>query len=249
MADYTFRINGENRSVEDVPEWLPMLWVLRDKLGITGPKYGCGIGACRACTCHIADGNGGFEEFQPCVTPASEVGDRSIRTIEGLADGNGLHPVQEAWLELDVPQCGFCQPGQIMTATALLANNGGQVTDDDIDQIENVCRCGTYARIRQAIKRAAAQMANNGDDDDFGRSDNSPGNSANTPAADRPTPGNNAGGNGNGNGRGNRPDTPDNPLGDLLGGNDDTDDTPTDTPDDTSNSSGGGLLGGLLGRR
>lgn len=155
MADYTFTINGERRDVADIPQWLPMLWVLRDKLGITGPKYGCGVGACRACTCHLVERDGSFQEFQPCVTAAEDIGDREVRTIEGLADGDQLHPVQQAWLDMDVPQCGFCQPGQIMTASALLATNGGEVSDEDIDAIENVCRCGTYARIRNAIKLAA----------------------------------------------------------------------------------------------
>lgn len=150
--NFTFTINGEQRTVDGIPGQLPMLWVLRDKLGINGPKYGCGVGVCKACTSHL-DG----EEFQPCVTPASECEGREVTTIEGLADGDTLHPVQQAWLEMDVPQCGFCQPGQIMTAAALIARNGGDVSDADIDAIDNTCRCGTYARIRQAIKRAAGQ--------------------------------------------------------------------------------------------
>ena len=117
MPTYTFFVNGARVTV-DSPGELALLWVLRDKLGLTGPKYGCGIGACRACTCHL-DG----AELQPCVTPLSSVIGRHITTIEGLANGDTLHPVQEAWLSLDVPQCGFCQPGQIMTAVALLAES------------------------------------------------------------------------------------------------------------------------------
>jgi isoquinoline 1-oxidoreductase alpha subunit len=131
---------------------MPLLWVLRDKLGVKGPKYGCGIGVCRACTSHL-DG----KEIQPCMVPASEAAGHEVTTIEGLADGEDLHPVQEAWLEQDVAQCGYCQPGQIMAAVALLDRTKNP-TDADIDAIENVCRCGSYFRIREAIKRAAAKM-------------------------------------------------------------------------------------------
>lgn len=149
MPRYTFTVNGKPETV-DVPADLPLLWVLRDILGITGPKYGCGVGVCRACTSHL-DG----EEIQPCVTPVAECAGRKVTTIEGLATGDTLHPVQQAWLDADVAQCGFCQPGQIMAAVALLRRTPNP-TDEDIDRIENVCRCGTYFRIRQAIKRAAA---------------------------------------------------------------------------------------------
>ena len=149
MPTYTFRLNGEKVSVT-APGEMAMLWVLRDKLGVTGPKYGCGVGVCRACTSHL---NG--EAFQPCSTPVSECAKQEVTTIEGLADGDDLHPVQQAWLDLDVAQCGFCQPGQIMAAAALLAANPNP-TDADIDQIENICRCGSYFRIREAIKQAAA---------------------------------------------------------------------------------------------
>jgi isoquinoline 1-oxidoreductase alpha subunit len=147
----SFYVNGSLVTV-DAPDDLALLWVLRDKLGLTGAKYGCGIGACRACTCHL-DG----AEFQPCVTPLSSVAGRQVRTIEGLANGDVLHPVQQAWLDMDVPQCGFCQPGQIMKAAALLATTPNP-TDADIDAIANVCRCGTYGRIRDAIKAAAGKL-------------------------------------------------------------------------------------------
>ncbi|CRK57936.1 Isoquinoline 1-oxidoreductase alpha subunit [Alloactinosynnema sp. L-07] len=149
MPTYRFTVNGEKVSV-DAPADTSLLWVLRERLGVTGPKYGCGVGACRACTSHL-DG----AEIQPCVVPVSQCQGRKVTTIEGLADGDTLHPVQQAWLDEDVAQCGFCQPGQIMAAVALL-DRTDEPTDADIDAIENVCRCGTYCRIRSAIKRAAA---------------------------------------------------------------------------------------------
>jgi isoquinoline 1-oxidoreductase subunit alpha len=156
---YTFTVNGQRVSV-DAPGDLSVLWVLRDELGITGPKYGCGIDVCKACTSHL-DG----EAFNPCVTSLCDVEGREVTTIEGLAErtpgGERLHPVQEAWLEQDVAQCGFCQPGQIMAAVALLRRTL-EPTDDDIDEIENVCRCGTYFRIREAIKSAAATLRQTG---------------------------------------------------------------------------------------
>jgi isoquinoline 1-oxidoreductase alpha subunit len=151
MPTYTFSVNGKPVSL-DLPADMPLLWVLRDKLGVKGPKYGCGIGVCRACTSHL---NG--KEIQPCVTPVAQAQNKEVTTIEGLAQGDNLHPVQEAWLEQDVAQCGYCQPGQIMAAAALLATKA-EVTDADIDKIENVCRCGSYFRIRQAIKQAATKM-------------------------------------------------------------------------------------------
>ena len=150
MPAFAFTVNGSPVTV-DAPADLPMLWVLRDKLGITGPKYGCGVGVCQACTCHV-DG----EAFNPCVTPVADCAGRNVTTIEGLAIRDQLHPVQEAWLDVDVAQCGFCQPGQIMATVALLRHNPNP-TDADIDAITNVCRCGTYVRIRQAIKQAAAE--------------------------------------------------------------------------------------------
>jgi isoquinoline 1-oxidoreductase alpha subunit len=149
MPNFTFQVNGQSRTV-NAPADMPMLWVLRDLLGVTGPKYGCGVGVCQACTSHL-DG----KAFNPCVTPVSACANRKVTTIEGLADGDTLHPVQQAWLEIDVAQCGYCQAGQIMAAAALLKTNP-HPSDADLDALENVCRCGTYPRIREAIKRAAA---------------------------------------------------------------------------------------------
>jgi isoquinoline 1-oxidoreductase alpha subunit len=155
MPTHKFVLNGKKVSV-DCPDDVHLLWVLRDLLGVTGPKYGCGLGVCQACTSHI---NG--KAFNPCCVPVSDIkpGDHIV-TIEGLADsvGKDLHPMQQAWLDLDVAQCGYCQPGQIMTAVAKVRDSGGHVTDKDLDEIRNVCRCGTYPRIRQAIKSAAAKM-------------------------------------------------------------------------------------------
>jgi isoquinoline 1-oxidoreductase alpha subunit len=162
MPQYSFRLNGKDVQV-DAPANLPALWALREKLGTTGPKYGCGIDVCKACTSHL-DG----KKFNPCNVPTGDLAGREVTTIEGLANlddnlrpvvrqGGVLHTVQEAWLEIDVAQCGYCQPGQIMAAAALLATNKNP-TDDDIDGILNVCRCGTYVRIRQAIKLAASRM-------------------------------------------------------------------------------------------
>ncbi len=151
MPNYTFNVNGKSVDVE-APADLALLWVLRDKLGITGPKYGCGTDVCKACTCLI---NG--KAVTTCVTRISSVAGKNVTTIEGLASGDVLHPVQQAWLDRDVPQCGFCQPGQIMAAVDLLSRTKNP-SDADIDAIENVCRCGTYGRIREAIKAAAAMM-------------------------------------------------------------------------------------------
>lgn len=148
---FTFTVNGQRVEV-DAEADMPLLWVLRDKLGITGPKYGCGVGVCRACTSHL-DG----EEIQPCTVPVSECDSRKVTTIEGLADGGALHPVQQAWVDADVSQCGFCQPGQIMAAVALLKRTP-EPTDADIEAIENMCRCGTYPRMRVAIQAAAAMV-------------------------------------------------------------------------------------------
>ncbi len=149
MPSYTFVLNGQTVTV-DAPADMPLLWVLRDKLGITGPKYGCGVGVCRACTCHL---NGAA--FTPCIVAMRELpAGAEVTTIEGLAGGGVLHPVQQAWIDCDAAQCGFCQAGQIMAAAALLTIKP-RPTDDDIDTIENVCRCGSYYRIRQAIKKAA----------------------------------------------------------------------------------------------
>jgi isoquinoline 1-oxidoreductase alpha subunit len=158
MPAHSFILNGERVTI-DCPDDLRLLWVLRDLLGVHGPKYGCGVGACQACTSHI---NG--KAFNPCSVPVSQIGsDDEITTIEGLPAtvGQELHPMQEAWLDHDVSQCGFCQPGQIMAAVALVneANAAGRgITDADLDALRNVCRCGTYPRIRAAIKAAAAEM-------------------------------------------------------------------------------------------
>ena len=151
MPSHSFSVNGKSVTVE-APADMPLLWVLRDLLGVRGPKYGCGIDVCKACTSHL-DGRA----VNPCVVPVSEAEGREVTTIEGLADGDELHPVQEAWLEQDVAQCGYCQPGQIMAAVALLKETK-EPTDEDIDAIANVCRCGTYFRIREAIKKAASMM-------------------------------------------------------------------------------------------
>ena len=150
MPIYNLNVNNQAVSV-DAPAKMPLLWVLRDKLGITGPKYGCGVDACKACTCLI---NGKAQTT--CSIKVSEVKGK-ITTIEGLANGETLHPVQQAWLDRDVPQCGFCQPGQIMAAVDLLSRVKNP-SDADIDAIENMCRCGTYGRIREAIRAAAAMM-------------------------------------------------------------------------------------------
>ena len=141
-------INGKKYDVDVEPD-MPLLWVLRDELGLTGSKYGCGIALCGACTVHV-DG----EPTRACVLPMSAVAGKRVTTIEGLAM-DGKHPVQKAWLQLQVPQCGYCQSGQIMAAAALLSSNKNP-SDKDIDAaMTNICRCGTYPRIREAIKLAA----------------------------------------------------------------------------------------------
>ena len=147
---YTLNINGASHTV-DVDEATPLLWVLRDTLDLTGAKYGCGAGLCGACTVHI-DGTA----VRSCVTPVSGVGTRAVTTIEGIAENPLGKKLQDAWLAIDVAQCGYCQPGQIMSATALLAKTP-KPTDADIDaqMSGNICRCATYNRIRTAIKLAA----------------------------------------------------------------------------------------------
>ena len=146
------RINGETRAV-DAPDDMPLLWVLRDILGLTGTKFGCGIAQCGACTVHI-DG----KPVRSCLLPVSAVGDRAVTTIEGLGATPVGAKVQKAWLELEVVQCGYCQSGQIMSAAGLLAAIPAP-DDSDIDaaMAGNICRCGTYVRIRAAIKRAAGE--------------------------------------------------------------------------------------------
>ncbi|MDC6406411.1 MULTISPECIES: (2Fe-2S)-binding protein [Maribacter] len=149
MAAFSLKINGTQHEI-DVDPTTPMLWVLRDHLNMVGTKYGCGIAQCGACTVHLGD-----NAVRSCQLPVSSVGDQEITTIEGLSE-NGDHPVQEAWLEVDVPQCGYCQAGQIMTASALLKKNPNP-SDTEIENAMNgnICRCGTYTRIRKAIKMAA----------------------------------------------------------------------------------------------
>ena len=146
---FTIRVNGQGHQLDVDPE-MPLLWVLRDVLGLTGTKYGCGQALCGACTVHL---NG--QVIRSCVTPVRRVGDGNVVTIEGLSP-DGSHPVQKAWIELGVPQCGFCQAGQVMTASALLKKNP-HPSDEQIEQsmAGNLCRCGTYSRIREAIKKAA----------------------------------------------------------------------------------------------
>ncbi len=146
----SLNVNGKRRTVDVAPD-TPLLWVLRDSLGLTGTKFGCGLSLCGACTVHL-DG----QAIRSCVTPVSAAVGKRIVTIEGLSK-NADHPVQRAWLELDVPQCGYCQSGQIMSAVALLAKVP-KPTDTDIDEAMsgNICRCGTYQRIRQAIHVAAS---------------------------------------------------------------------------------------------
>ena len=147
------KINKKKYRIEE-DENTPLLWVLRDILGLKGTKYGCGIGQCGACTVHL-DG----KSVRSCLLPISSLDGKDITTIEGLSDGKNLHPVQEAWIEADVPQCGYCQSGQIMSASALL-NKNTSPSDDEIKKAMqgNLCRCGTYPRIVKAIKIAAKQL-------------------------------------------------------------------------------------------
>ena len=162
MPTHSFILNGKRVSV-DCENDVRLLWVIRDLLGVRGPKYGCGINVCKACTCHI---NG--KNFNPCSVPVSKIKRTdNITTIEGLAKtvNKDLHPMQEAWIAMDVAQCGYCQPGQIMRAVSLVneirrKNGRRTITDRDIEQIRNICRCGTYPRIREAIRAGAANMPN-----------------------------------------------------------------------------------------
>lgn len=156
MSKVTLTINGETHTVDATPD-MPLLWALRDKLNLTGTKYGCGIGTCGCCTVLV---NG--VPMRSCVTPAVTMAGMDIVTIEGL-DPSGNHPVQRAWDDVDVPQCGYCQGGQILAAFALLARNP-EPGDDDIDAAMSgiLCRCGTYSRIRKAIKLAASYAAGSG---------------------------------------------------------------------------------------
>ncbi len=151
---FTLFVNGKKHVVDASPD-TPLLWVLREKLGLTGTKYGCGAGLCGACTVHI-DG----QPQRSCITPVKDVQGKKIITIEGIPEN---HPVKKAWIEDDVPQCGYCQPGQIMSAVALLQSKP-KPSDTDIDDAMtgNICRCGTYRRIRRAIHRAAGSAAEGG---------------------------------------------------------------------------------------
>jgi isoquinoline 1-oxidoreductase alpha subunit len=155
VPEHTFILNGEPVTV-DIEDDVRLLWVLRDVLGVTGPKYGCGLGVCKACTSDI---NG--KAFNPCSVPVGDLAPTDeVTTIEGLPAtvGKDLHPMQEAWLEYDVAQCGYCQPGQIMAAVAKVRQvreEGRDITEADLDEIRNVCRCGTYHRIREAIVAGA----------------------------------------------------------------------------------------------
>lgn len=153
MPDYRLKVNDQEHRIS-VEADMPLLWVLRDELGLVGTKYGCGIAQCGACTVHV-DG----VAVRSCVLPISALGNGAVTTIEGLAEGSELHPLQQQWIAQDVPQCGYCQSGQIMSAAALLATNAAP-TDDDINTAMNgnYCRCGTYNRIRSAIHAAASQL-------------------------------------------------------------------------------------------
>jgi isoquinoline 1-oxidoreductase subunit alpha len=158
VPSHTFVLNGERVTV-DAPDDLRLLWVLRDLLNVTGPKYGCGLDVCKSCTCHI---NG--KAFNPCSVRVADIkASDEITTIEGLPAtvGADLHPMQQAWLDYDVAQCGYCQPGQIMAAVAKVRqarDAGHEISDADIDELRNICRCGTYFRIREAIKAGAEHM-------------------------------------------------------------------------------------------
>jgi isoquinoline 1-oxidoreductase subunit alpha len=150
MSEITLRVNGSERKV-NVPDDTPLLWVLRDTLDLTGTKYGCGAGLCGACTVHL-----GGAAVRSCVTPVSAAAGKSITTIEGLSLQSGLHLLQQAWIAEDVPQCGYCQSGQIMQAAALLAKTPHPSEEEIVNAMSgNLCRCGTYHRIRKAIQRAA----------------------------------------------------------------------------------------------
>jgi len=146
-------VNNERVSLQGVAPDMPLLWFLRDHLGLTGTKFGCGAGQCGACTVHIGD-----RAVRSCLTLVSEVGNDKVTTIEGLSAA-GDHPLQKAWQDLDVPQCGYCQPGQMMSAAALLAEHANP-SDEEIanGMAGNICRCGTYQRIRSAIQQAAKEM-------------------------------------------------------------------------------------------
>jgi isoquinoline 1-oxidoreductase alpha subunit len=152
----TFTVNGKPQSLDIDPD-TPLLWVVRDALGLTGSKFGCGIGYCGACTMHV---NGKAE--RTCILPVSSVEGATITTIEGLANGDVLSRVQQAWLDLQVPQCGYCQSGMIMAVSALLAEKPHATSEEVDEAITNICRCGTYARIRKAIQGLTAAASEGG---------------------------------------------------------------------------------------
>lgn len=156
MSQYILHVNGTSKTADVTPD-TPLLWVLRDHLGLVGSKFGCGIGQCGACTVHLDD-----TPTRACVTKITDVGSKCITTIEGLS-AHGDHPLQQIWQELDVPQCGYCQAGQIMTAAALLKKTPNP-SDEDIDRAleGHICRCGTYLRIRTGIHRAAKMYTQEG---------------------------------------------------------------------------------------
>ena len=158
MAAVKFTLNDKPQTVDVVPQ-MPLLWVLRDTLGMTGTKFGCGMQLCGACTVHV---NG--QPVRSCGTPISSVAGKNVKTIEGLSPDGMSHPVQRAWIEADVPQCGYCQSGQIMTAAALIDKPNSRPTDSDIDEAMrgNLCRCGTYQSIRRAVHLAAQYKAGKG---------------------------------------------------------------------------------------
>ena len=158
MAAVKFTLNDKPQTVDVVPQ-MPLLWVLRDTLGMTGTKFGCGMQLCGACTVHV---NG--QPVRSCGTPISSVAGKNVKTIEGLSPDGMSHPVQRAWVEADVPQCGYCQSGQIMTAAALIDKPNSRPTDSDIDEAMrgNLCRCGTYQSIRRAVHLAAQYKAGKG---------------------------------------------------------------------------------------
>lgn len=151
MANYNLKINGKSHQV-DVDDDTPLLWVLRDHLGLVGTKYSCGISQCGACTVHIND-----DAVKSCTLPVSAIGDGKVTTIEGLS-ANGDHPLQKAWEEIDVAQCGYCQAGQIMTAAALLKKSPNPSEEDVVEAMNgNICRCGTYHRIKEAVLLASTK--------------------------------------------------------------------------------------------
>ncbi len=151
MTEITLNVNGESKTLKDVDPEMPLLWALRDELNLVGTKYGCGIAQCGACTVHFEG-----SPVRSCSLPVSAAAGKNITTVEGLAKDEQLNALQQAWVDMDVPQCGYCQAGQLMSATALLEKNSNP-SDDDIDtaMAGNICRCGTYVRIRAAIKQAA----------------------------------------------------------------------------------------------